>query len=299
MEAMLYRQLYQLMFSVAHPPRRPRELYCDRWIALMYFWSVLHDRPAEWASVEQNWPDDGKVLRGRPLASQSRLSRRLRTLGVSQLIERLISAVSERFGIPLVKLIDSKPLTVGAYSKDADAKRGRLAEGVFGRGYRLHVVSHGRAPRRFVLLPLNEHDTVGAAILLPRLEGGGGYAIGDNAYDTNECYRDAAATGHQLLAPPRECNKGVRDTRYNGPERLRGLDLIDSPMEAACGQPSAFGAALYGFRQRIESAFGGLTLEGLGALPAWVRGARRVALWAAVKVLQYLWRLAQKEGLMA
>ena len=55
MEAMLYRQLYQLMFSVAHPPRRPRELYCDRWIALMYFWSVLHDRPAEWASVEQNW----------------------------------------------------------------------------------------------------------------------------------------------------------------------------------------------------------------------------------------------------
>ena len=62
---------------------------------------------------------------------------------------------------------------------------------------------------------------------------------------------------------------------------------------------SAFGAALYAFRQRIESAFGGLTLEGLGALPAWVRGARRVALWAAAKVLQYLWRLAQKEGLMA
>jgi hypothetical protein len=297
MEAMLYRQLYRLVFSVAHPPRRPRELYCDRWIALMYFWSVIHDKPAEWASVEGNWPDDGKVLEGRLLASQSRLSRRLRTVGVIQVIERLISAVSERFGVPLVKLIDSKPLTVGAYSKDRDAKRGRLADGVFGRGYRLHVIAHGRAPRRFTLLPLNEHDTVGAAILLPTLEGGGGYAVGDNAYDTNECHRDAAATGHQLVAPPRECNKGVRDVKYNGPERLRGLDLIDSPLET-CGEPSAFGSALYGFRQRIESAFGEMTLKGLGALPAWVRGARRVALWAAAKVLLYLWRLAQKEGLM-
>src|SRR5437762_153827 len=109
MEAMLYRQLYQLMFAVAHPPRRARELYCDRWIAVMYFWSVLHDRPAEWACVERHWPDDGAALEGRPLASQSRLSRRLRTVGVSQLVERLTAAVSDRFGVPLVKLIDSKP----------------------------------------------------------------------------------------------------------------------------------------------------------------------------------------------
>ena len=89
----------------------------------------------------------------------------------------------------------------------------------------------------------------------------------------------------------------MRDAKYNCAERLRGLDLVDSPLEN-CGEPSAFGAALYGFRQRIESAFGGLTLAGLGALPAWVRGARRVALWSAAKVLLYLWRLAQKEGLM-
>jgi len=293
MEAKLFRELYQLVFSTAHPPRGKRRQYCDRWVVLMYFWSVIHDRSASWASDRRNWP----ATLDRPLVSQSRLSRRLRTVGVSQLIERLMLAVSERFGIPMVKLIDSKPLTVGAYSKDTDARRGRVANGVFAKGYRLHVVSHGRAPRRFVLLPLNEHDTVGAAILLPTLEGFG-YVAADNAYDSNEDYDLAAAAGHQLVSPPRECNKGVRDPRYNGAHRLRGLDLVDSPLEK-CGQPSAFGAAVYGFRQRIESAFGGLTAQGLGPLPAWVRGPRRVALWAAAKIVLYLWRLAKKEGLMA
>jgi hypothetical protein len=259
----------------------------------MYLWSTIHHQPASWACDARNWP----ATLDRPLASQSCLSRRLRRVGVSQLLERLTLAISDRFGIPMVKLIDSKPLTVSPYTKDKDAKRGRVADGVFARGYRLHVVSHGRAPRRFLLLPLSDHDKVGAQVLLPTLEGFG-YVSGDNAYDTNENHRLAAATNHQLVSPPRECNKGVRDADYNCPQRLRGLDLIDSPLEK-CGQPSAFGAAVYGFRQRIESMFGGMTAEGLGPPPAWVRGPRRVALWAAAKVVQYLWRLAKKEGLMA
>src|SRR5437763_1308130 len=121
MEAKLYRELYQLVFSTAHPPRRAREQFCDRWIVMMYFWSTLHDRPACWASDPDHWPD----RLARPLASQSRLSRRLRTPSVIGLIERLLLSVSDRFGIPLVKLIDSKPLTVGPYTKDKDATRGR------------------------------------------------------------------------------------------------------------------------------------------------------------------------------
>ena len=293
MEAKLYCELYQLIFSTAHPPRGKRRQYCDRWVVFMYFWSVIHDRCDSWACDARNWP----ATLDRPLISQSRLSRRLRTVGVTQLIERLMLAVSDRFGIPMVKLIDSKPLTVGAYSKDVDAKRGRVANGVFAKGYRLHVVAHGRAPRRFVLLPLNEHDNVGAAILLPTLEGFG-YVAADNAYDSNDNYDLAATANHQMVSPPRECTKGVRDPRYNGEHRLRGLDLTDSPLET-CGQPSAFGAAVYGFRQRIESAFGGLTAQGLGPLPAWVRGARRVVLWAAAKIVLYLWRLAKKQGLTA
>lgn len=295
MEAKLYRQVYQRVCSVAHSPRRPREQYDDRWIVTVYLWSVVHQKPANWACKARHWPAE----LDRPLPSQSRLSRRLRTVGVQQLLERALAAASDLShpsGPPLVKVIDSKPLTVGAYSKDADAKRGRIANGQFARGYRLHAVTHGRLVRHWTLLPLNEHDSVAAPLLLPRLEGGG-YCLGDNAYDSNDCHALAAAANHQLVAPARQCNKGVRDDRYNLPERLRALDLLDSPLEK-CGLPSAFGRDLYDYRQRIESGFGGLSFAGLGPLPPWARGPRRVALWTAAKLLLFLWDTAEKQGLM-
>jgi len=291
MEANLYRQLYQLVESTAHTPRRSREQYSDMWVVMIFFWAVIHDRPVSWACEPESWPED----LDHQLISQSRMSRRLRTLGVTQLIERLLTKVSDLFGVPLVKQIDSKPLTVGAYSKDVDAKRGRLADGQFGKGYRLHSVSHGRIPRHFLLLPLNEHDSVAGPMLLRRLEGGG-YVLGDNAYDTNDCYQAAAAANHQLIAPPRECNKGVRDQKHNCFQRLRGLDLIDSPLEK-CGQTTSFGRELYNCRQRIESGFGGLTFVGLGALPAWVRRPHRIALWVAAKIIVFLCIQAQNKGL--
>jgi len=311
MEAKLYRALYKLVRSTPHTPRRPREQYADWWVVLIYLWSVLHDRRASWACDPESWR--GIELDG-PLISQSQLSRRLRTVGVLQLIERLLSAASDlleqhRAEVPapqpapqavrppLVKQIDSKPLTVGAYSKDRDARRGRLADGQFAKGYRLHAITHGRHVRHWTLLPLNQHDSVAAPLLLPRLEGGG-YVAADNAYDTNECHALAAAANHQLVAPARECNRGVRDVKHNGAERLRALDMLDSPLQA-CGVTPAFGQELYNFRQRIESGFGGLTFAGLGALPPWVRGPRRVALWCAGKILLHLCASAMKKGLMA
>jgi hypothetical protein len=298
MEAKLFRALYRHVQSVAHPRRRPREQYGDRWIVMVYLWSVLHDRPVCWACDERNWPK--VLLDGRPLPSASRMSRRLRGVGVPQLIERVTAAAGDLFGAPpLVKVIDSKPLCVGAYSKDADAKRGRLADGQFAKGYRLHAVTHGRAVRHWTLLPLSAHDSVAAPHLLPRLEGGGGYVVADNAYDTNDCHGLAAGARHQLLAPPRACNKDVRDAAHNRPERLRALDMLHSPLEK-CGLRSSFGRDLYNLRQRIESGFGGLSFAGLGmSLPPWVRGARRVALWTAAKILLYLCRCAMNKGLMA
>lgn len=292
MEAKLYAQLYQIVFAMAHSRRRAREQFCDRWVTMVYLWSVLHDRSMSWACDARNWPKD----LDRPLISQSRLSRRLRTVGVLQLIERLLSAASDLFGTPLVKTIDSKPLTVGAYTKDKDATKGRLANGIFGKGYRLHAVMHGRNVRHWTLLPLNEHDSVGAAKLLPRLEGGG-YLLADNAYDSNDNHALATATNHQLVAPPRACNKEVRDAKNNLPERLRALDMLHSPLRK-CGAQTGFGPALYNTRQRIESGFGGLTFGGLGALPPWVRGPRRVVLWTAGKLLIFLCRNAANKGLM-
>lgn len=293
-EAKLYAALYRLVHGTAHPPRRPHELYDDRWVVMVHLWGVIHDRGQGWSCDPANWP----AALDRPLISQSRLSRRLRTVGVLQLVERLLdAATSLSAAAPLVKTIDSKPLVVGAYTKDPDArKRGRVADGQFAKGYRLHAVMHGRVVRHWALLPISEHDAAGAARLLPRLEGGG-YVVGDNAYDSNVNHRLAAAANHQLVAPPRACNADVRDAAHNCPQRLRALDMLHGPLER-CGVPSAFGRRLYDGRQRIESGFGGLTHAGLGALPAFVRTPHRVALWVAGKLLAFAVREAVKQGLM-
>jgi hypothetical protein len=119
-------------------PHRRREQYDDRWVTMIYLRSVVHHRPARWACDARNWRAAAAAMDARPLISQSRLSRRLRTLGVNQLVERALAAMSDLLlaaeetsasssppppSPPLVKLMDSKPLTVGAYSKDVDARR--------------------------------------------------------------------------------------------------------------------------------------------------------------------------------
>lgn len=291
MEAQFYGALYRLVGGLAHPRQKGTQ-FNDRIIVMVYLWSVLWDRPVCWACNRKNW----SVKPDFELPSDSTMSLRLRTVGVQQLIERALSAGSDLFAIPLVKILDSKPMYVGPYSKDRDAKRGRVAAGHLTRGYRLHTLNHGRIVRQFTLAPMNTNDAVVAPQLIKKLEGGG-YAAADNAYDTNVLHQEAAAVNHQLVAPPRAVNKGVRDIRYNCPQRLRALDLLDSPLEK-CGLSGNFGRELYNCRQQVESGFGGLTFLGLHFLPAWVRGPRRVALWAAGKILIYLCRNAIKQGVM-
>ena len=293
MEAKLYGVVYRFVMGIAHRRRGKRQQFSDYTIVLVYLWSVLHDRPVRWACDRLNWP--GAL--DRPLPSDTTMSRRLRSVGVLQLLERLLAAAADLTPQPPVKLIDSKPLLVGAYSKDRDAKRGRLAARQMARGYRLHALSHGRAVRFWTLAPMNEHDATVAPQLLDRLEGWG-YAVGDNAYDSNELHRLAARRNHQLIAPARAKVRHVRDRKHNTPQRLHALDVLASPLEFA-GQPDRFGVALYNQREAIESGFGELTMMGLNHLPAWVRGPRRVARWTAGKILLYLIRLAKKKGLTA
>ncbi len=292
MEAKLYRVVYRFVMSITHVGRAKRQQFSDRTILLVYLWSVLHDRPACWACDPINWP----ATLDRPLPSDTTLSRRLRSLGVLQLLERVLTAVADLTPAGPVKLIDSKPLLVGAYSKDRDAKRGRLAARQMARGYRLHALNHGRAVRFWTLASMNQHDSQVAPQLLEKLSGWG-YAVGDNAYDSNALHELSAAQNHQLIAPPQPKVRHLRDAKHNTPQRLHALDVLASPLEFA-GQPDRFGIGLYNQREAIESGFGELTMMGLDHLPAWVRGPRRVARWTAGKILLYLIRLAKKKGLM-
>ncbi len=170
-----------------------------------------------------------------------------------------------------------------------------MAQGQFARGYRLACVSFARVPGHWTLMAFNLHDSNAAPHLIPKVAGHGGYIAADNAFDSNACHELAARHNHQLVAPPRARDRDVRDARRNCPQRLRASDLLHGPPPH---RPDAFGRSLYNLRQRIESGFGGLTAIGLGHLPPWVRRPRRVALWAAAKLLLFLWRQAQKQGLM-
>jgi hypothetical protein len=292
MEAKVYGALLKILLSIAHSPRGARRQFNDRRIIMVYLWSVINDRPVCWACDEQNWQ---KAQLDCPLPSNATMSRRLRTLGVLQLLERLLLRLTDALPTPLVKTLDSKPMVVGAYSKDRDAKRGRLSERQFARGYRLHALCHDRTVRTWLIAPMNEHDSTIAPMLLGELEGGGGYVVADNAYDTNDCHQQASARDHQLVAPPRWVNRQVRDAKYNRPERLRTLDLLASPLER-CGEPNRFGVGLYNLRQQVESCFGELSIKGLNYLPAWVRGPRRVARFTAAKLILQALRSVQRKG---
>ena len=291
MEAKVYRAMMRILFSTAHSPRGARRQFSDRWIIMVYLWSVINSRPVSWACDQQNWPKDQL---DRPLPSKATMSRRLHTLGVLQLLERLLMKLTDALPSPLVKTLDSKPMLVGAYSKDRDAKRGRLSKGQYARGYRLHALCHGRAVRQWRIAPMNEHDSTVAPMLMAGLEGGG-YLVADNAYDTNECHQQTSATNHQLIAPPRFANRHVRDATYNRPERLRTLDLLASPLER-CGEPNRFGIALYNLREQAESCFGELSIYGLNYLPAWVRGPRRVGLFVAANFALHTLRCIKRKG---
>ena len=293
MEAKLYRKIYRFVMGVAPLRRGKRQQFSDCTIVLVYLWSVLHDRPVSWACDRSSWPRE----LDRPLPSDTTLSRRLRTLSVLQLLERTLAAASDLFPQPVVKAIDSKPLLVGAYSKDRDAKRGRIGAGQMARGYRLHALSHGRTVRSWTLTPMNTHDSVPAPQLIAQLQGWG-YTVADNAYDSNTLHELAARHNHQLIAPPKPAERHVRDADHNNAHRLRCLDVLASPLEF-CGTPGRFGTALYNQREAIESGFGELTIRGLNYLPAWVRGPRRVALWTAGKLLLHTLRCALRKGLMA
>lgn len=304
MEARLWRMVYHIVRQIPHA-KRPREQYSDRIILLVLVWAAVWNRPVYWACNTTSWP---AALRDLVpcLPEDSTMSRRMKTLAFLQLLERTLRCLVDLIPPTLAKELDGMPMCVGGFSKDRDAKRGQAA-GQMVRGYKLHLCAAGRLPKDFVLAPMNRHECVMAVDLIRRLSGEYGYAVCDNAFDTNELHEEAAKVGHQLVAPPRACNQGVRDIKHNRPERIRSLDMLDSPLKhcgLACrvghATPDAtpFARDLYNQRVAIESCFGELTAMGLGRLPNWVRRPRRVARWVSAVLIIYLTKNLARRGLL-
>jgi hypothetical protein len=254
-------------------------------------WAVLHDRPVSWACRKENWPADLKIGR---LPAQSTMSRRLRTDIVLQLVEMMQTHLAQTIAIPPAtleleqcemeaKVIDAKPLPIGGYSKDPDARWGRACGGN-ARGYKFYAIwGRSALPLAWSVHSMNVSEKCVAEELLPRLTDPG-WVLGDAQYDSSRLYDLAYAHGQRLLAPRRK--KGGLGWHYHSSHRLFAIKHLEG------GAWPAF----HRVRTQIERNFGQWTSfgGGLAPLPSWVRRNWRVRMWVQVKLLINALRIQQR-----
>src|SRR3954454_5900357 len=99
MEGELWEVVYRLIEQEdKHRDRaslRGRRLrYADADVAAVLAWAALHDRPVSWACLPENWLRGPDGLRPWVLPSQPTVSRRLRTVPVLQLLERVLAGLA-------------------------------------------------------------------------------------------------------------------------------------------------------------------------------------------------------------
>ena len=268
MERELWKQLYLIVVRV--DTGWTNGFFRASEIVVVFLWAVVHDRPTSWACDRRNWDSDAPAV----LPSQSTMSRRLRTAAIRKLLDDVEAALGGSPRCWWLQWMDSKPLSVGSYSKDPDARYGRAAKG-FARGYKLHTYwGGGPLPSIWCIEAMNVGDSVAAKKLARHLPGQG-YLVGDSQYDSNPLYA-ATAPDFQVVAPQKRPGKALGHRRHH-PARLRSLELLSKP----------FGQALLRGRKQIEREFGCLTSfsAGLSPLPSWVRRIHRVRLWVQAKLL--------------
>jgi hypothetical protein len=245
----------------------------DYEIVMVYFWAVIHDRPTSWACCLENWPPGLWPLEKLP--SQSTVSRRLGTTEVQRLLNVMEQYLRQLRPSGLVAIVDGKPLTVGSHSKDPDCAWGRAGRS-YAKGYKLHAV-YGEAPLPLAweVVPLNVSEPEVAARLFPSLHGGG-YVLGDKAYDSNPLHDMALAVGYQLVTERKRPQSGLGHRKHSV-GRLRSMALLQNE----------FGKTLYHCRDDIERCFGWLTNHagGLAPLPNWVRREPRIRNWVQTKLI--------------
>ena len=307
MEGELWELAYRLIEQEASKRgRRKRVKYSDAWVLGVLFWAAVHDRPVRWACDGRNWPQ--ARLRCRELPSGSRMSERLRTLSVLQLLAAVLGRLAALAppADSLVRAVDGKPLPVGGYSKDRDARWGRSAAAAWENGYKCFVVwGEGVVPDVWTLGPMDEPEpTVARERLVPALAeaGAAGYLLGDALFDSNPLHGACSACGIQVVAPRKKPGTGLGHVRGgHSPSRLRAVELLERP--APGDLPSAgrapFARELYAMRADIERRLGNLCSfgGGLAALPAWVRTPHRVARWVAAKLVINGLRQCKLQGL--
>ena len=132
----------------------PKTQFSDKLILSMYIWSVSQDRPLSWACDRSHY---GNCFRPRQLPSVSQFCRRVKTERFQLFLQAIHHALTDDVRLANLNFFDGKPLAVGNYSRDPEAKNGYGA-GRMQRGYKLHALVTGhRKIASWSLLPMNMH----------------------------------------------------------------------------------------------------------------------------------------------
>lgn len=274
----VYRTLMNVFHQLAPSEKASGVVYSDRQVVGMFFWAVIHDRNQKWACQVENWP---RMPADWPrLMSESQFSRRLRTPTVQLLLDRVEDALRREHPEEWCLIVDGKPLAVGGFSKDPDAKTGFGAGQKF-RGYKLHAIwGSGPIPCAWDVKPANMGESTTAAELVAHVPGEG-YLLGDSAYDSNPLHEASAAVGRSLVAPRKKPGTGLGKGTEHHPQRLRSIELTEHV------ELHPFAQGLHNWRGAIERQFGWLTTRhaGLQNLPPFVRRLTRVKRWIQAKLI--------------
>lgn len=280
----LWKTLYRQLTTLSRSKKPPGTKFTDAEILNVFLWAVLNDRPVSWAANKSNWPYYWqKKLR---LPDDSTVSRRMKTLSVQNLFEKLEDSLKRILPPSVCRFIDAKPLMVNGCSKDKEAGYGHAA-GCKAKGYKLYSIADLK--QGFVswdIRAMQQNEAKVGVDLIKQLETEC-YIVGDTAYDSNKLYDAAIENNCRLVAIRRGKNSKGLGHHYQSPARLYSIELLKRK----------FGQNLIEARRCIEQMFGQLTNLncGLKPLPNWVRTLRRVKNWVRGKLIfNQLWRILRK-----
>ncbi len=255
--------------------------YSNGEILAVVLWAVLHDRPMVWACQAEHWPEE---QRPRRLPHPSTISRRYRCVELQDEALRIHEAVACVLGMAdRYAVIDGRPLLVGGYSKDPDARSGRAC-GAMGKGYKFHALvtgDHAIMTYEVESLPVAEQKV--AVDLLQRAPAWVTRVVGDGNYDSMNLHRVAGEVHRKLYTP-------LRDNRVGRRRQPRRLELLRLSQRRV-------GRRLLSWRNAVERTFAHHSNIGFGykGLPSWARRLHRVRRWMWGKTLLYnAWLIHKK-----
>src|SRR5688572_827449 len=270
--------------------RRPRRgVHSDQLVVFLFLLACVMGRSTRFVLQRRNLPVWLRAVLPDPLPSTSCMSRRLRTTRAAALIatldQRFRTRLPRHDDDDVVKVLDGKPLTVSAVSRDPDVTRGKVRDG-WALGYKVHVLIDAatRAVDLFEVTTLSAGESTVAQSMLRQASEPvvrDALVLADANYDSNDLYTLVDDLGGRLRAPRRKPGTGLGHATHQHPHRLQAIEHLEGDPERrrlCCRH-----------RMVVEQTLGHLTNLpcGLSPLPNFVRRLHRVRLWVSVKVLLY------------